>query len=97
MSQHPYCIPINILIVSAYTLVVFGDSVSGIGIPPGTTVIGITSYGDNPANPLLQITLNQVLWTSDTPPNGITGDGCQGGWVTDVVFGKFTLGCCDII
>tara|TARA_R110002020_G_scaffold53102_4_gene148914 strand:+ start:404 stop:1807 length:1404 start_codon:yes stop_codon:yes gene_type:complete len=93
MSEHPYCVPTNELIVPANTIVAAGDPVVGYGIPPGTVVESVDDYGSEGQ---LLVTLNQTLWTGEDIPDGVTGNPgadfkCEYGWFTNVVFGKFTL------
>ena len=59
MSEHPYCVPTNELIVPANTIVAAGDPVVGYGIPPGTVVESVDDYGSEGQ---LLVTLNQTLW-----------------------------------
>jgi hypothetical protein len=79
-----YCIPTGSLIAPIGTIVAIGDTVTGLGIPFGTTVIDVINQGNK-----LEIVLNQPSWTGSTAPGGITGDGCiSAGWFSRITFSK---------
>ena len=81
----PDCIPTNIIIAPAGTVVAIGDIVGGIAIQPGTTVVGITTNFYNQ----VVITLNQPPWIGIVVPGGVFGDPCGVSpmdWFSDVNF-----------
>ena len=79
-----YCVPTGSLIAPIGTAVAIGDTVNGLGIPPGTTVVDVINQGNN-----LEIVLNQPPWVGNAVPSGITGDGCiSAGWFSRITFSK---------